>query len=697
MTSRLNVVPFPEPHEQLPAFIARTAHQGGLGVRDIYAAAGLDFRAIDNAELYGVRLSRATRLRLSAATGVSEARLDAMTLQTMEHRALSPNAFRADLHGHVPATEREWAFYRRSRACPQCLAQNGGIWQQHWRLGVVCCCPEHRTLMLETCPGCGASLGHGKGNVKYSLRGLMATRHPSACGLPSSDGPGGCSFRLDIEGSAAGVGCRLPTLRAQMRVLRALNGGPPLCHGHAVTSLAYLNDLRTLLRVLAAVGLPDMPALTDTERQTLSDHGLFGRSLRKPVRAVSSRFVSFAVPPVAVLAVLLPIAADIVEKADCRDEAVQLLRRCRDAHPQQQQLRQLQTVGLQNVAHHALKDRARITYQLQFNEYRALTDRARPYGYSAAHVPPRLNDALFEPFATLTAPFRSANVRLLVPVLLVMLCQHRHWQPAINALGTEQLVSPTSCGYLLTQLRKHELLDDVLSAVHAIASQLERNGAIDYHRQRQKLQELEPISERRWGALARSAGIRTGRDGTRRLVASAWLWQELTQSDPRLASTWRHHPLEHAHPRIVVLMKNFVAGPLPYVLNDLRTLAREIALQHDVRIPSGLLLDPAREPPPHDAAEVAKRHRVAPPVSLTAADRLELQRRADSSDHRTAKRARIVLLASDGASNSEIVDQIAMGRDPVSMWRRRFNQLGLDGLRDRRTSTRPPHARSTVS
>ncbi|MGX5825816.1 TniQ family protein, partial [Salmonella enterica] len=48
-----------------------------------------------------------------------------------------------------------WGNGRRSRYCPDCLAESGGRWQLHWRLGCVFACTEHRCLLADTCPYCG--------------------------------------------------------------------------------------------------------------------------------------------------------------------------------------------------------------------------------------------------------------------------------------------------------------------------------------------------------------------------------------------------------------------------------------------------------------------------------------------------------------------------------------------------------------
>jgi transposase len=80
-----------------------------------------------------------------------------------------------------------------------------------------------------------------------------------------------------------------------------------------------------------------------------------------------------------------------------------------------------------------------------------------------------------------------------------------------------------------------------------------------------------------------------------------------------------------------------------------------------------------------------------PPLVITDEERAELQRRvrAHTTPQRTAKRARIVLLAADGLPNRQIAPMVGMNEHTVAQWRRRFEAEGLAGLQDRKRSGRP--------
>ncbi|WP_433521532.1 IS630 family transposase [Nocardia pseudovaccinii] len=78
-------------------------------------------------------------------------------------------------------------------------------------------------------------------------------------------------------------------------------------------------------------------------------------------------------------------------------------------------------------------------------------------------------------------------------------------------------------------------------------------------------------------------------------------------------------------------------------------------------------------------------------VRLSAEQRSELAgitRRATAA-HRQVLRARIVLAAADGASNTEIARSLGIHADTARKWRKRFCRNGIDGLTDRARSGRP--------
>ena len=86
---------------------------------------------------------------------------------------------------------------------------------------------------------------------------------------------------------------------------------------------------------------------------------------------------------------------------------------------------------------------------------------------------------------------------------------------------------------------------------------------------------------------------------------------------------------------------------------------------------------------------------IAPPLAIAPEDLHTLGQWSRSSSIRAAlaERAKILLLAAEGTSNTEIARQVGCSRPTVILWRQRYTQAGLDGLGDQPRSGRPQTVR----
>jgi hypothetical protein len=86
------------------------------------------------------------------------------------------------------------------------------------------------------------------------------------------------------------------------------------------------------------------------------------------------------------------------------------------------------------------------------------------------------------------------------------------------------------------------------------------------------------------------------------------------------------------------------------------------------------------------------------PIILTANDRVKLTQitRAATSEQRMLGRARIILLAAENISNSDIGSHLTIDRKTVGTWRNRFDKNGFNGLNAQHPENKEPRLRLTA-
>ena len=78
-------------------------------------------------------------------------------------------------------------------------------------------------------------------------------------------------------------------------------------------------------------------------------------------------------------------------------------------------------------------------------------------------------------------------------------------------------------------------------------------------------------------------------------------------------------------------------------------------------------------------------------LELTTEERSELERRvrAQTTSHRDRVRAEAILLCADGVPGNQVAPRVGLSKQAVCKWRRRFLDLGLNGIVDAPRSGRP--------
>ncbi|MFI6443466.1 TniQ family protein [Kitasatospora sp. NPDC050543] len=302
--------------ESFPSWVDRVAVDLELTPGETARRMGLECRSSDRAVrpvCYGVALTEVGARRIGAATGLDEIELRSMQLARYANGVLDFSRLDvADPASVTRLSNREWALFTGTRACPKCLGERP-VWQLWWRLGLAAVCPVHQVLLVDTCPICGDRLG------------LTYSGHPG--GLPTRSGVLGlrrCNNRRSAASGRRSIPCdqalaELPsvTVPAQLAdvqelVLEAAHGGPAVVAGQAVTTADFFAALRYLAAAARAGAEPSdlagCPALTPEAAEAFTAY----QDVRRRARHGGARTKLGMSPPTAahaaaVLALTAPL------------------------------------------------------------------------------------------------------------------------------------------------------------------------------------------------------------------------------------------------------------------------------------------------------------------------------------------------------------------------------------------------------
>ncbi|WP_335989444.1 TniQ family protein [Glycomyces sp. MUSA5-2] len=198
MTRRLAVLVEPAPGEAFYSWLVRLGDFLQIPVGHLPRLLGLECASYEpvRPRYFGITLTAASRAELTAATGLGAAAIDAMHLTAFHGTVL-------DLHDITAAMDQShYAAQSFKRACPDCLAESGGVWQLWWQLAFAAVCPRHRLLLHDRCPACHTRFGsYGyRGDFGWDLYGITLHRgflpDPMQCGTSRFE-PHRCNFPLE--------------------------------------------------------------------------------------------------------------------------------------------------------------------------------------------------------------------------------------------------------------------------------------------------------------------------------------------------------------------------------------------------------------------------------------------------------------------------------------------------------------------
>lgn len=221
------VRPHPGFGESLDSWIARWATMLHTTRTRLLTHIGVQHRAT-----LAVGMPIDDRHRIHIATGLTDAEIIAMTLESYERQGINTREILRTPRG------QEASARARTRICPHCIAETGQ-WKLDWRLAITFACLEHRVLLVDTCPG-----------RQHHIETL--SRHP---GVVRQNWQ--CPSYIDDEGTTCGHDLREasgeqlpeehPVLRAQSQIAAHLNNGM-----RPEQLLNFIRDMRAIAAGVSA-------------------------------------------------------------------------------------------------------------------------------------------------------------------------------------------------------------------------------------------------------------------------------------------------------------------------------------------------------------------------------------------------------------------------------------------------------------
>lgn len=293
--------------EALDSWLEALAHRTHTAFGDLLHAVGLTAHPKTAAAWWMVELSPAEAETLSVVTGVSAARLRAMTLDFYADEAVPINR-----RLHIAERYLPWSTPLGSGFCPACLRESGGRWKLGWRLGWTFICIKHHCLLAHACQKCGG-VQRGRAHIKEM------TPQPGRCTNPATNALGRTASRCGADLAEAEVNVfkpEHPAIQAQRTINTILATATPafgVYEAHPQPRMNVLADIRAVAgRVLAYATPRDLDVVVPVDLLAVYRSGIRqphsrrrpGRTSQNPTQAAPTPAASAAVGVLAALQVL---------------------------------------------------------------------------------------------------------------------------------------------------------------------------------------------------------------------------------------------------------------------------------------------------------------------------------------------------------------------------------------------------------
>jgi hypothetical protein len=137
------------PGEWLPSLLHRVAHALGETQATLGRWCQLDQVPAHQRNKLGTTLVPQAQASIAGALGWAPQLLESSTMAAFVSAAF-------ERRGDVPAQSKLWTRGAGTRYCPECLRDDPGVFQTHWRLWWSFACLKHNIVLRDACGRCGA-------------------------------------------------------------------------------------------------------------------------------------------------------------------------------------------------------------------------------------------------------------------------------------------------------------------------------------------------------------------------------------------------------------------------------------------------------------------------------------------------------------------------------------------------------------
>ncbi|MFB9992527.1 TniQ family protein [Deinococcus oregonensis] len=446
---------------------------------------------------------------------------------------------------------QEWIYPGSSHVCPECVAQDGGAWQLHWKLPWSFACRRHAVMLLDYCPTCHLRFGRFVTSRSGNFNG-DSPPDPLICGNLNEAHLH--SLREPQDRRCPQLLADLPVQRisafpeilsAQQQIDMALAGTPQFIAGRQVSAGEYFQALKTVVALLRYAwmdsevaghtgflqdSVSDMISRRDTQlRANLESGGIKTKDLEARSRAPQNANLMAALT-IQAQAMLAP--KSFTELSDHLSPLFE------QAHRRSSSMMQY-VKGSDYVTQAFLNWRAAGIKPGKMNlKTQVIGIEGHPYNFTSDHIPQvfwvseykELFHELLEPFISSNRDFISG--RRFCSLTLVRLSHNCTWREAGRKLGLPSSADAYASD-VIASLSSAGRIGEFESRLHCMAERLgKRPIKTDFGQARVLLADFKQIPLDDWQLIRQQAGLDRRRlPDSRSKPAALWVWTESTLGD----------------------------------------------------------------------------------------------------------------------------------------------------------------------